>query len=173
MGVQYCRLVLFRLKGAYDVFCSCWIGGWWRKSKSLWVSPWLPFLLETSKIIFLGLLQVFFLPNANGDRRFLWDELAGLLSWWDLPWCMEGDFNVTCFPSENLGEAHFCLAMFELLDFISELSSWTFLLWAALLRGLAIGILSCGLELELVPICNVINVEVLASICVAVYLLCL
>jgi hypothetical protein len=85
------------------------------------VSPWLPFLLETSKIIFFGLLQVFFLPNANGDRRFLWDELAGLLSWWDLPWCMEGDFNVTCFPSENLGEAHFCLAMFELLDFISEL----------------------------------------------------
>jgi len=25
-------------------------------------------------------------PNADGDRSYLWDELAGLLSWWDLPW---------------------------------------------------------------------------------------
>ena len=24
-------------------------------------------------------------PNGDIDRRWLWDELAGLLSWWDLP----------------------------------------------------------------------------------------
>jgi hypothetical protein len=29
-------------------------------------------------------------PNANCDRRLLWDELAGLLSRWALPWCIGG-----------------------------------------------------------------------------------
>jgi hypothetical protein len=26
-------------------------------------------------------------PNDDNDRKALWDELAGFLSWWDLPWC--------------------------------------------------------------------------------------
>jgi hypothetical protein len=59
-------------------------------------------------------------PNADGDRRFLWDELAGLLSWWDLPWCIGGDFNVTCFSSERSSEARMCPAMLEFSDFIYE-----------------------------------------------------
>jgi hypothetical protein len=29
-------------------------------------------------------------PIVDGDRRFSWDELAGLLSWWDLPSALEG-----------------------------------------------------------------------------------
>jgi exonuclease III len=29
-------------------------------------------------------------PNGDLDRRRLWDELAGLMSWWDLPWCLGG-----------------------------------------------------------------------------------
>lgn len=29
-------------------------------------------------------------PNPDCDRRILWDELAGLISWWDLPWCIGG-----------------------------------------------------------------------------------
>jgi hypothetical protein len=52
-------------------------------------------------------------PNANCDRRLLWDELASLLSWWNLPWCIvcvlgvgEGDFNVTQFPSDQSFEDH-------------------------------------------------------------------
>jgi exonuclease III len=44
-------------------------------------------------------------PNLDGDRRLLWEELAGLLSWWNLPWCIGGDFNITRFPSERSGEA--------------------------------------------------------------------
>jgi hypothetical protein len=59
-------------------------------------------------------------PNFDGDRRFLWDKLAGLLSWWNLPWCIGGDFNVTIFPNERSGEARLCLAMVEFFDFISE-----------------------------------------------------
>lgn len=35
-------------------------------------------------------------PNSDRDVRLLWDELFGLLSWWNLPWCTRGDFNVTC-----------------------------------------------------------------------------
>jgi exonuclease III len=39
-------------------------------------------------------------PNGDFDRC-LWDELAGLMSWWDLPWCIGGEFNVIRFPSER------------------------------------------------------------------------
>jgi len=42
-------------------------------------------------------------PNSDGDGRFLWDELAGLLSWWNFPWCIGRAFNITRFPSERLG----------------------------------------------------------------------
>ena len=58
--------------------------------------------------------------NLNRDRRLHWEELAGVLSWWDVPWCIEGDFNVTRFPSERSGGAHLDSAMMEFLDFISE-----------------------------------------------------
>ena len=33
-------------------------------------------------------------PNLLRDMRFLWEELCGLNSWWSVPWCMGGDFNV-------------------------------------------------------------------------------
>jgi len=62
----------------------------------------------------------FYGPNSNRYRRFLWDKLAGLLSWWNLPWCIGGDFNVTHFPSERSREAHFYPAMGEFSDFIFE-----------------------------------------------------
>uniref|UniRef100_A0A2N9I786 Reverse transcriptase domain-containing protein n=1 Tax=Fagus sylvatica TaxID=28930 RepID=A0A2N9I786_FAGSY len=29
-------------------------------------------------------------PNADRDRWALWEELAGLVSWWDAPWCIGG-----------------------------------------------------------------------------------
>jgi hypothetical protein len=32
-------------------------------------------------------------PN-DGERRILWDELIGLMSWWELQWCIGGYFNV-------------------------------------------------------------------------------
>jgi hypothetical protein len=61
-------------------------------------------------------------PNINSRRRSLWEELVGLLSWWDFPWCIGGDFNVPRFPCERSGEARFCPAMTEFSNFISELS---------------------------------------------------
>ena len=46
-------------------------------------------------------------PNLNKRCRLMWEELIGLISWWDLPWCLGGDFNIIRFPSERLGAACF------------------------------------------------------------------
>jgi hypothetical protein len=51
----------------------------------------------------------------------LWEELSGLLCWWNLPRCIGGDFIVTRFPSERSGEARFSLGMMEFSDCIYEL----------------------------------------------------
>jgi hypothetical protein len=59
-------------------------------------------------------------PNLDPLCRSLWDELAGLLSLWDLPWCIGGDFNVIRFPCERSGAAHISSAMTEFSGFILE-----------------------------------------------------
>lgn len=60
-------------------------------------------------------------PNDDSGRRILWDELAGVFTMWDLPWCIGGDFNVTRFSSERLGFGGIGCAMEEFFNFISEL----------------------------------------------------
>ncbi|KAG6636557.1 hypothetical protein CIPAW_11G119300 [Carya illinoinensis] len=60
-------------------------------------------------------------PNLEGEWRLLWDELASLCSWWEMPWCIGGDFNVTRFPSARSGDGWQNHAMGEFSDFISEL----------------------------------------------------
>jgi hypothetical protein len=32
--------------------------------------------------------------NDDGVRKYHWDELVGLMSWWELMWYIGGDFNV-------------------------------------------------------------------------------
>jgi len=82
-----------------------------------------------------GLLQVFMGPNSGNDRRLLWDELAGIISWWNMPWCIGGDFNVTRFPSERSCGFVFVLLQgtYLILSLIRVL--WIFLLLGALLLG--------------------------------------
>ena len=58
-------------------------------------------------------------PNLNRKRQFVWEELAGLISWWNLPWCLGSDFNVICFPLERLGAGRFTRCMYDFSDFIS------------------------------------------------------
>jgi hypothetical protein len=41
-------------------------------------------------------------PNDDKERRDLWAKLAGLMSWWEMPWCIGGDFNVVRFPSGEI-----------------------------------------------------------------------
>ena len=68
-----------------------------------------------------------------------WEELSGVCSWWDVPWCVGGDFNAVQFPSKCSGSTNFTTAMhrFQLL-FQSK----------ALLICLWLGGISLGLILE-------------------------
>jgi hypothetical protein len=57
-------------------------------------------------------------PNDDRDRNDLWIELARLMSLWELPWCIGGDFNEVRFPSERSSGAGYSAAMEEFSDFI-------------------------------------------------------
>jgi hypothetical protein len=59
-------------------------------------------------------------PSRHNFRRLLWEELAGLLSIWDMPWCIGGDFNATIFQSERSGGAGLRQAAMEFADFIAD-----------------------------------------------------
>ncbi|KAG2671254.1 hypothetical protein I3760_14G124900 [Carya illinoinensis] len=61
-------------------------------------------------------------PNADNIRKLLWEEIAGIWSWWDLPWCIGGDFNITRFPSERSGNSQLSPAMTEFSDCIFDLN---------------------------------------------------
>ena len=41
------------------------------------------------------------------EKRLMWEELASLYSWWNLPWCVGGDLNAIRFHSECLGAENF------------------------------------------------------------------
>ena len=55
-------------------------------------------------------------PNSDRDRQLLWEELASIHSWWNVPGCIGGDFNVVRFPSERLGANSFSSAMLDFSD---------------------------------------------------------
>ena len=59
-------------------------------------------------------------PQNDWERLLMWEELAGISSWWGIPWCLRGDFNVSRFPSEKLGGQHLTQAMVGFPDFISD-----------------------------------------------------
>jgi hypothetical protein len=58
-------------------------------------------------------------PNDDVERRYLWEELVGIMSWWELSWCIGGDFNV-CFPCEKSGESRQSAAMLQFSEFIFD-----------------------------------------------------
>jgi hypothetical protein len=59
-------------------------------------------------------------PNRDAHRRQLWEELAGLMCIWELPWCIGGDFNVTLFHNERSGGVR-RRAVAAFADFIVEM----------------------------------------------------
>jgi hypothetical protein len=59
-------------------------------------------------------------PSCNNSRRFLWEELAGLMNLWDLPWCIGGVFNVTLFHSERSRGARLRRAVTDFVDFVAD-----------------------------------------------------
>jgi hypothetical protein len=59
-------------------------------------------------------------PNRDHIHWRLWEELAGLINIWKVPWCIEGDFNVTFFFDKRLrGTAHRS-AVVDFVDFAAE-----------------------------------------------------
>jgi hypothetical protein len=59
-------------------------------------------------------------PNINRERNVMWEELAGVASWWGVPWIVGGDFNAVRFPLERLGAMHFTPTMRGFSEFISS-----------------------------------------------------
>uniref|UniRef100_A0A2N9HEY0 Reverse transcriptase domain-containing protein n=1 Tax=Fagus sylvatica TaxID=28930 RepID=A0A2N9HEY0_FAGSY len=72
-------------------------------------------VMDQSEWMFSGVYG----PNLDSERQGLWDELAGVKSWWDVPWCVGGDFNVVRFPAEKSHSTSFTSAMHDFSDFIS------------------------------------------------------
>ncbi|KAF5457277.1 hypothetical protein F2P56_021390, partial [Juglans regia] len=79
-------------------------------------------------------------PNRDCDRRRLWEELAGIHSLWDVPWCMGGDFNITRFPSERSGHCQHSRAMEEFSEFIFDLDLMDLPLVGGNTHGLTAGL---------------------------------
>ena len=57
-------------------------------------------------------------PNVESNRGLMWDELVGIRSWWNVPWCLGGDFKVVRFRSKRVGSDYFSPAMYDFSDFI-------------------------------------------------------
>jgi hypothetical protein len=77
----------------------------------------------------------------------LWDELVGLMSWWEMPWCFGGDFNVVRYPSEKSGASRYSPAMADFSAFIFEQGLLDIPLVGGILLGQIIRKSKRGLEL--------------------------
>jgi hypothetical protein len=57
-------------------------------------------------------------PIRAVDRNLMWEELAGIASWWEVPWCVGGDFNIVRYPSERVGSTTLSHSMRDFSEFI-------------------------------------------------------
>jgi hypothetical protein len=80
------------------------------------ISCKLKYVLDQYVWLFLGVYG----PYADSERQNLWEELYGVFSRWELPWCVRGDFNITWFSEERVGLTRLTFAMWEFSNFISE-----------------------------------------------------
>jgi hypothetical protein len=59
-------------------------------------------------------------PTRDHIRWRLWEELAGLMSLWEVPWCIGGDFNATLFHDERFRGVSHRSAVADFADFVAE-----------------------------------------------------
>ena len=120
MGQSTCRLDKFRVE-----WCCWWILLMWdmrvvekvdKAAGYYSLSCKFRYVTDQFEWIFSGVYG----PNLDSERGLLREELAGLISWCDAPWCIGGDFNVVRFPREESCLSAFSYAMHDFSDFISE-----------------------------------------------------
>lgn len=58
-------------------------------------------------------------PNIDLERWLMWEDLVGIIIWWELPSCIGGNFNVSRYPSERSSTFHITPTMRKFFDFIS------------------------------------------------------
>ena len=76
-------------------------------------------------------------PIRSVERWLLWEELSGISSWWGVPWCVGGDFNIVRYPSKQLGLARISSDMRDFSEFIFV----EFLLFHSCTWGFLLGLL--------------------------------
>jgi hypothetical protein len=86
---------MWLLEGRLEVFCYCGTVGWLRRGRFVWADMWRPVPLGMWMMAWIWAFAGAYGSNRDNVRRWLWDELAGLISIWDVSWCIGGDFNVT------------------------------------------------------------------------------
>ena len=60
-------------------------------------------------------------PHRDVERQLMWEELSGICAWWDVPWCVGGDFNVVRYPMERGGTDRISPSMQAFSDFIFDM----------------------------------------------------
>jgi hypothetical protein len=65
-----------------------------RRGRNVWGATHMLVLSRLWRINLNGFLGGVYGPNGDVERRDLWEELAGLMSVWEAPWCIGGDFNI-------------------------------------------------------------------------------
>ena len=71
-----------------------------------------------------GLVWVFssvYGPLTREGRTTFREELGAIRGLWEEPWCMGGDFNVTCFPYERSRRGRLNSSMRRFSEVIDEL----------------------------------------------------
>ncbi|KAG5594744.1 hypothetical protein H5410_035976 [Solanum commersonii] len=71
---------------------------------------------------FTWCLTGIYAPNNRVEREEVWWELGSARGLFDGPWVVCGDFNTVRFPSEKRNCSRFTRAMYDLSDFIEDMS---------------------------------------------------
>ena len=58
---------------------------------------------------------------SKDGKSLIWEELGAIRGLWEAPWCVGGDFNVTCFPSKWSTMGRLNSSMRRFLEVIDDL----------------------------------------------------
>ena len=60
-------------------------------------------------------------PVVESRREVVWEELGSIRGLWDGPWCVKGDFNMTCVPGERKRGGRTSTSMRRFFDVVEDL----------------------------------------------------